>query len=204
MQSNLSRITREWLAEVVEKSGVKPTPLATAIGVSPSTLTRPLKNEDWSGSLSTSIIARIVNYTGIPAPKELVPQPVQEPGFREDELKPWNGPTDHPIRKMGDNVTDVWRVETDAVNLEGIVPGDLVLVNGHETPRSGDVVVAQIYDDDTGNAETVLRVYEPPFLMQHSTGAAQAKPLLVDGERVAIRGVVTTSLGGRRPIPHRR
>lgn len=87
---------------------------------------------------------------------------------------------------------DVWQVKSPAMSLEGIRPGDFLLVdtNQSEICRAGDVVVAQCYDHSVGTATTLIRRYEPPALVAASPDPDDRRLHIVDGNNVAIRGKV--------------
>lgn len=88
---------------------------------------------------------------------------------------------------------DVWTVRSATMVLGGLLPGDQILVDSHQSERcrAGDVVIAQVYNR-TG-AETVLRRYEPPVLVAASPDPAEGRVLVVDGSNVVIRGKVVAS-----------
>lgn len=68
-------------------------------------------------------------------------------------------------------------VRDDSMNLSGILPGDIVISELDRTCKAGQIVVAQHYQGR--GAKTVIRTYEPPLLLPHSTDAA-FKPLRAD------------------------
>ncbi len=85
---------------------------------------------------------------------------------------------------------DVWIVSDDSMLLEGFRQGDHILVDSRAAHRvaEGQIVLAQVYDDDTGTARTILRRFDPPFLMPASRDVA-TKPDMLDAARIV--GVVT-------------
>lgn len=90
---------------------------------------------------------------------------------------------------------DIWRVKTAAMVLQGYLPGDYMLVDTHQAERtqSGDIVVAQIYDNAKKRATTVLRRLEPPVLVAASVEPADRRVHVVDGVNVVVRGKVVAS-----------
>jgi hypothetical protein len=91
---------------------------------------------------------------------------------------------------------DAWRLKTMALEEAGYLPGDIVFVENLEdgqAPRPQDAVCAQIVDYQHGAAETVWRVYDPPYLVGAATDRTAYKPLAVDGERVKIVGIIRES-----------
>lgn len=104
-----------------------------------------------------------------------------------------------PVFSPGDG-EGCWRLMSRAVELAGYLPGDLLLVSQKVSPLAGDVVCAQIYDGQTDSAETVFRVYEPPFIITRTMDPAHSqKPRIVDNERVVIWGTVIRSFRERKP-----
>jgi hypothetical protein len=72
-----------------------------------------------------------------------------------------------------------------------------VLVDLNATPKPGDAVCAQVYDWKRMKAETVMRIFEkaPPIeiLLTKSLDPNLQEPLVVDGERVVVKGVILKS-----------
>lgn len=182
---------RNWLAEVCRRTGLKPTPLAKAAGLAPSTLLRAL-DPDNPGSLERRSIDKIVQKFGVepPAMYGAPAMPVARSGFAEPEMQRIDGAL---FPGPAESATaGTWTVQTRALELAGYLPGDQVTADSAITPRARDIVVAQIVDHQRGTAETVLRIYEPPYLLTETTDErARRKPLLVDNDTVAIWGVVT-------------
>lgn len=98
--------------------------------------------------------------------------------------------------KAGRNGIDPWVLNSRGLETAGYLPGDVVMVDLNAMPRAGDVVCAQVYS--RGQAETIFRIYEEPFLVAATFDASKFKPLLVDNARVLIRGVVTACFRERR------
>lgn len=121
--------------------------------------------------------------------------------FSESDATPWQGRGGEAekvaavVRAFGGERAgvDVWTVRGNAMALGGLLPGDRMLVDTHQSERcrAGDVVIAQVYNRHT--AETVLRRYEPPVLVAASGDPAAGRVLVVDGSNVVIRGKVVAS-----------
>ena len=126
-----------------------------------------------------------------------------QPGFSDGDATPWVG-------KGGDAQKieaiaaafggvkpgiDVWQVNSTAMSINGLLVGDFMLIDGHqsETCRAGDIVVAQHYDWQSGGAVSLIRRYEPPVLVAASTSAEDQRVLVVDGNNVAIKGKMIAS-----------
>lgn len=183
---------RAWIMDVCRRTGLKPTPLAKAAGLAPSTLLRAL-DPDNPGSLERRSIDKIVQKFGVDPPAMYgtpAPAPARV-GFGEPEMKRIGGPM--PADASQQSTTEgYWTIQTRALELAGYLPGDQVTADSSIVPRARDIVVAQIVDHQRGTAETVLRIYEPPYLLTETTDErARRKPLLVDNDTVAIWGVVT-------------
>jgi hypothetical protein len=186
-------VVRQWLYDAIEASKLKPTPFATKAGLSPSTI---LRNLDGKGSLDRRSIDKIVSVYRIPGPSIYGEAPATAPGFPEAELVSFT--TDVPAWwkvELGPR-QGLWVVRTRALELVGILPDDVILVDSDVTPRlpregePRDIVVA--HNLSAGSAETVIRIYDPPYLVTETADpAARRKPLLVDHTSVSIWGVQT-------------
>nr|WP_177236311.1 helix-turn-helix transcriptional regulator [Albimonas pacifica] len=85
-----------------------------------------------------------------------------------------------------------WIVKTEHMILGGYKPGDCLVSDRlkAETAKRGDDVLAEVLDIATGNASLVLRRFEPPIIFALSARPDFARPMVVDHERVVIKGVV--------------
>lgn len=186
---------REWLEEVIRATGLKATPLAKGAGLAPSTLLRAL-DPDNPGTLERRTIDKLIATYKVAPPRIYASAEARQPVPDEPELQISQLPpaSDHLTATQG-----AWTIQTRALELAGYLPGDDVVADSAVAPRSRDVVVAQIIDHAAGSARTVLRVYDPPYLMTETADPeARRKPLLVDGDRVSIWGVVVRSARVRR------
>ncbi|MDE3037573.1 MAG: helix-turn-helix domain-containing protein [Pseudomonadota bacterium] len=71
----------------------------------------------------------------------------------------------------------------DSMNLSGILAGDIVISELDRPCKPGQVVIAQHYQGR--GAKTVIRRYQPPFLMPHSTHIS-FKPLNLEREEARL------------------
>lgn len=130
-----------------------------------------------------------INSSGMPA------------GLAEDDVMPFvYKPEAHATRSAildilapGRENTDIWVVRTRALEDEGYKPGDRVIVDLDATPQIGCIVCAQIYDWDKGDAKTLLRLYEHPYLVAATSDPRFRKPELIDDKYIIIKGVVVAS-----------
>lgn len=86
-----------------------------------------------------------------------------------------------------------WTVKGAALELAGYRAGDMLVADLEARPEASDVVVAQFYDWQADAARTVLRIFEPPYLVATATDPTKYKPELVDNERVVVKAVVVAS-----------
>lgn len=90
---------------------------------------------------------------------------------------------------------DAWRVKSNSMVLGGYLVNDVIVVDTHlaNSSRAGDIVLAQIYNHQTGSASTVLRRLEPPVLIAASPSDDDQGVLVVDGNNVVLIGKVIGS-----------
>lgn len=197
---------RAWLAEVVRITGKKPSQIADGAGVSDTTLTRLLNNPDYPGTLSQVTIDRIKLAYKLPGPEETTAAKGRGAallGFSEGEridLIREAAPLTKIVNAISDlhNNAEPWRLKTISLELAGYLAGDIVFVDTAASPHPQDAVCAQLADYKRGSAETIWRIWDPPYLVAAAHDRTAYKPLLVDNERVLIRGVIVDSLR-----PHR-
>ena len=211
-----SRETQKaWLRGILERTGLTPTHLARHARLNNTTLTRFLNSPHHKNALSTSTVAAI---------QEAVKNLTKNPSFYETKLTPINSsaqlarlglsesdaepyvPSSHDVSEVdaavqaaiaGRSGVDPWLLRSRTLEGAGYLPGDILIISLNESPRPGDAVCVQVYDWSRMKAETVMRIYEPPFLMSAEQGVSR-KPLLLDEERVVVRGVVLASIRARR------
>jgi transcriptional regulator with XRE-family HTH domain len=194
-----------WLAQALEKTGQTPSALARHAGLATTTLTRFLNDRD-APMLSLRSIAKIAHVSGM-QPAGLPVSTGQPRGLAEAEAEPYAASDDRIDRAVaalinGRNATDPWMLKTRAIEARGYLPGDIVIVDLNRKPEKNDIVCAQVYQWNAGKAETIWRLFDPPYLIAACFDPALAeqlqRPLLVDNDRVLIKGVVTSCL--RAPL----
>jgi SOS-response transcriptional repressor LexA len=195
-----------WFKAAQRRAGLTSFDLGEAIGRDRSVISRIINGSQRLTLDQARILAERLAVT-LPELLEkagLADQPTAQqlaPGFAESDAAPWvPGPGMSEVREVptvaqalggGRPGVDVWRVKGTAMSQHGLLPGDYMLVDTHQAERvkSGDVVVAQVYNR-TG-ATTVLRAFAPPVLL--SADPADYQVHVVDGVNVVIRGKVTAS-----------
>lgn len=203
-----------YLGEVEERTNLSPTEIARLIESDPSTLTRFKNKAGYNGVLSDTIIERIDLKTGIHAPPEArrkgglppsLPQTLGLAGaLAEPEAEPYIAP-------KGDNMAHLvtaavsgrvhvvpWTLRSRALEDEGYLPGDILIVDLNAEAEAGDIVCAQLYDfERPGSTRTVFRLYHPPFLVGAGREEGARVPQLIDGS-VGLKGVVEVAIRPRR------
>lgn len=190
---------RDWITDVMGRTGLSAGKLARRAGVAASTIHRAL---DPTGTfiMTVTTLTKISQELGIPLPPGLLAGQPQSPylsnGFAESELEALDGAPQAEGKAAVNQ--GVWRISSRALELEGYLPGDVVIVDMGVKPSPGDIVCAQIYNFARGTAETVLRLYEPPYLIGRAIERGmQPKPALIDGERVVVVGTVVRMIRER-------
>lgn len=194
----------DWVKAVMAHMGLpSANALAVAAGVNPANIQKPL-NPNYKGKFGVDTLAKIANAAGL-RPMEFPDRPS---GMAEAEAAPFvydekadaiGSNFDRAIREMtrGRNGRDPWVMRSFALEMSGVLPGDVLIVDMNLQPRPKDIVCAQVYQWADSRAETVFRIYEPPYLVMNSLRFGTAKPLPVDGQDVVIKGVVDGALRRR-------
>ncbi|WGD31305.1 hypothetical protein AncyloWKF20_05625 [Ancylobacter sp. WKF20] len=199
-KQQLRDLHKEWVTTLERTLGMKPSKIAHEAGLSDTTLTR-IFWEDYAGTLSQMTIAKVKARFSVPGPGEGQASGAmlgfgegEQVSFSNDNAGDANLGRIVEAMRDGRNAVEPWRIHSRALEDEGIRPGDIVMVDLNGTPQAGDAVCAQVYDLRRGTAETVFRIFEPPFLVAASSDPSLRRPLLVDNERVLIMGVVVGSV----------
>lgn len=194
----------EYIRRMLAHTGWSASVLAKRAGLDPSTLSRFLSNQREGHALRPSSIARLGDVTGLPnqaKDQQSVIRPTD--GFGESEASLLEMPqgsdieaTVNVLRARHSNV-DAWTLNSRALELAGYRQGDILIVGLSAQPIPGDVVCAQIYDWNNNRAETIFRIFQPPFLSAATTDAKLMKPYFTDDGSTAIKGVVLHTLRTR-------
>lgn len=185
-----------WLDEIMRKLDLNPTELARLAGIAPSTITRTM-DADWSGRMRLPTIKAIASATGVRPPGDILPQ-MQPTGLSdvEAEIVPLSEEAADAamLGRIGEvvgagNARAPMILRTNSLAGAGLLFGDMLILELNRVPRAGDIVCAQIYDWRAGTAETVARLYEPPYLLTQPLDRRPGKPEVVDGQNVIIKGV---------------
>jgi hypothetical protein len=93
----------------------------------------------------------------------------------------------HALPRITDHA--YWRVTSAVLDQEHIVIDDLIEFDEEQRALKGQIVMAEV-TDGSGKPQRVLRRFEPPYLLTHSSDRSiDRTPLEVDGETVRIVGV---------------
>lgn len=207
-KARLREAQKNWLKEVSERRGQSLTAMAREIGIDQSALTRFMNDDERGSTLDTMTIAGLVEITGEPPPLGIFGEAksAARPGaLREAEAIAYQAdtqrPTDRAIAAYTGLMPNIaaWQMKSRALEGDGVLPGDILIVDLNLEPRSGDIVCAQIYDWQKHSAtQTVFRLYEAPYLISSGPAEGGRKPRIVDGDNTVIKGVVCASFRPRR------
>lgn len=191
---------QRWLMDVLAQTGKKPSQLAIEAGLSDTAVTRILNQPNYRGLLSPTTIRSICELTGLAGPGGFPPARQAVPGIREDAVAYLaSAPSNNdPVKSAiaGRQSASAWSMTSDLLMLQGIRPGDVLVIDTDVAPRDGDVVLAELR---TGQKPTMLlRVYQQPNLVAASFDVSATKPFLVDGTIVRVIGVMTDLIRRRR------
>lgn len=201
LHSNVRRMNgrtdnKKWLTAVAKHLNLSPSQLALNAGMAASTLTRYLNDNSGQVGLTEKTLEKIASYSGF--------RPGQYPGgnragFSEADAVPYNATSAAELpswvslaireAKGGRNDIEAWVMKGGALDAAGVLPGDILIFDQNARARSGDIVLAQIVDYANDAAETVIRLYQPPYLITHSMRLGPTRPEQVDEDRVSIVAV---------------
>ncbi len=196
---------RAFVVRIMGLTGWNQTELAARAGLDPSTLSRFLSGGRSGHALRGSTIHKLEAISGLSfGPKHAAATDDSgATGFAEPEAVPLSMAETNPLRQAiealsrGRSNVDPWTLKSRALEGAGYRPGDILLVALGETPMQGDLVCAQIYDWTKGRAETVFRLFQPPYLVAATTDTNLMRPFVVDDGAVSIKGVVLHTLRER-------
>jgi transcriptional regulator with XRE-family HTH domain len=183
---------RRLLREILARTGWTQTELAKRAGLDPSTLSRFLANEDAVQSLRASTLRKLEELMGMPLANALQqPPPVPGLGLSESEADPLPASGAGPQQIMPPQPgLDAWLLKSRSLEQLGLLPGDVLMVKLGATALRGDIVCAQVYDWPQRKAQTVFRLFDPPYLLAATAESRLMRPFEVDNENVIIKGVV--------------
>lgn len=190
----IRRAQRQWLEAAVRTRGESASQIAKAAGVSDTTVTRFLNNPNYSGVLTPLTVQRISDYTGLAGPgvEESAERSVR--AFRE-EATPYQAETgdSHAAAVTallaGRAHAYAMVMRSTVLELAGVRPGDIMIIDPLVTPADGDVVCAQL--EDGLGATTVFRLFQMPNLVGATFDPRAVRPESVNGTTRRIVGVMT-------------
>lgn len=102
--------------------------------------------------------------------------------------------------KGGHASVEALQVQSDDLQGIRLFRGDILMVDTNATPKAGDIVCAQMFDMSIGRPRTILRLYDPPYLLSGGTSHVARRPETADGRTVTIIGVVIARLSAREML----
>lgn len=198
---NVRRQHLDWFRFVLETKGWDVAELARRTGKHASTFSKFLNDPENKAQLGSLTIRLIEDASGL-KPFDTV-LPAKPRGIEENEADRYEAERisvlNDVLKAMRNdrNEIDAWVLHSRCLEAVGYLPGDVLLVDVSAKPQPGDVVCAEVYDRN-GRSELVFRIFEDPFLVSATLKVSLIKPLLIDNDRVIVRGVVVASYRERR------
>jgi transcriptional regulator with XRE-family HTH domain len=182
---DLRLVQKEWVERVMAARGWNAGEWAEKAGLSPSTVSRFLNSQDHKFLLTYKTLSKLAGAAKVAMPT--AGSDMDGTGFGEPELQPL-------ITGEEPNATrSTWLIKGNAMQFSGFLAGDSIEFDHAIMPQIDDIVLAQVYDNSRGTAETVMRVYAPPYLLAAASHPSAYPPLYVDGNNVKIVGVMVKS-----------
>lgn len=173
----------EWLEARLKETRMTKRDLSVRAGVAPSTVTRAFDPQA-RFLTSHSTIIKLADAMGVSPPASFADAVAT--GFEDTEAVVLDTDDGPPLKATQSR----WQIRTRALELAGIQPYDRVIIDTVVPPEPGDIVCVQMLDR-AGGAETIWRVYQHPYIVTATMDPAiQARPELVDGDRIAIHAPV--------------
>lgn len=173
---------------------MSPIELARFVGVSPTTIYRAI-DVDSEFTTTTKTLEKIASKVGRQPPG---------PNYLDaHHLRPLNSTTGLEAIDVPRNLITLtaeehrllaYRILDRSLELEGYLPGDIVVIDEDVAPSAGDIVCVDLSNQRPGGASRVLRLFEPPYLMSRSIDRrVEPAPILLD-RSVEIKGTATAML----------
>lgn len=200
MEDSLRRRQLKWVDAVMEYRGWTQTYWARLAGVSPSGLSKFINDPLNKAQLAQRTMDDLAKVAGIPV--LATNMQAHGRGFSEGEATPYAEAGNEGVAGAiaaftgGRSGTDPWIMQSDALELAGVLRGDILVVDMNARPIDGDVVCAQIYNRH-GTADTVFRIYEHPYLVASCSDPRMRRPALIEDNRALVRGVVIATVRAR-------
>lgn len=169
-----------WLTSLMEALDLKPTPFAKMAGVSPSTITRFLKDPSIRSVPRDNTLDAIAMNLGIPSYTGRTTNEEKTHGFHEKEakhLEPLDIANNKHINELFTAKVDVnddkalekyWIMNGNLLENIGIIDGDILEVDYQATPQINDIVCISLRDEENIEGKTVFR----KLVVQHPVPAA--------------------------------
>lgn len=194
MADEIQTLLRGWIDSITQRKGWTRTRLAREAGIAATTITR-LFDDTYAGTLNAASIAKIARASGMPAPRNFGGVSEAAPGMAEPDAVPltaeFAGGRDLTANQS------VWTVQGQGLAAMGLMPGDRFILDQSVQPQTRDIIMVQSYDNASGTAETLLRVYADGFAVTPLYLVDGQRRMWIDGSNVAVMGVVVESWRGR-------
>lgn len=171
----------DWLNSLMKTTGLKPAQLAEKAKIDRSTISKFINGE--IQEMRDRTVLRLARVAGV-APPDVAG--LAEGDAAEFDIADLPKPGD--ITAKGSQFA--LKVKTRAMEKAGIEPGDILVFDSADIAESGDIICAQVVDYRLGTADTLVRFYDKPFLLALSDDTSLLRPMIVDDDRVQIRGVL--------------
>lgn len=182
------------LKALMERHSISQTDLARILGRDKAVVTNLFQGRR---RLKADEAMRIAQHLGVSMEEMLgdqAPAGLDEPRFVPFHHTPTHARKSRQVIKQGGKfyledaaaqLPKAYALEVldDSLNLLGFLPGDIAISQLDLACRPGQIVVAQHYLE--AGAITMLRRYDPPFLMPHSTNPV-FRPMSAESEEIRL------------------
>jgi SOS-response transcriptional repressor LexA len=193
----------DWINAILDQRGWTKTHLARMANLSASTLTKFMAADD-EHTLSSNTLEKIRRASNFELYQSTPVTPQRGTSAQEaiefDYEMVQDTAISNALRSAASacNQSQIWRLNSRALENAGYLPGDYLLVDASAEPKLGDTVCARLKQTEQTDPTTIIRIFESPFLVPATTDQSLLRPLLLDGQSVTIAGVVVASFRPRR------
>ncbi|WP_300009742.1 helix-turn-helix transcriptional regulator [uncultured Roseobacter sp.] len=181
-----------------QETGKSDRAISLEIGMSESAIRnwrRRLEAGEKDASIGANALVRLAKVLNVDPADFTEIQPPPASGFEESYAVAWEPQKAFQVEDVMKSLAPKakspcpFKLTRDAPAFN-LSKGDILILDLNSSAKTGDIVLANRVDPNTGSAETLLGRYLPPYI---SPPNASEKPQLVDSNLISVMGPVVAS-----------